>query len=771
MQKHDPDSYLLLLRTPANIKKWLNTEQDYISDYLPAVLQAQGTGPKAMRDQIKRMGNVLELIPDGTLRSIYYDEVGKYWPAFKKNYKLAKREVVSLPQLNKLKVDDKSLYFDFGFWTEGGCYYSMKGESKQRIATFTIEVLFFVTSESMPKYVCLFTNMWGISHVKAISTDDFSTVGSFKKCVEWLGPGFIFEGNDVHLNKVKLKVFYGTRRAAEPKFMGYNQHGDFYTWANGLYYRGEFFKTNKHGIVDLRHPIEDMEAFKALRPETHIMMGTEVHIIDTVDKFLESQSEESVRQYIDSGNAWKLSFYFLPFSSSLKVSDHDDDNFEFERKFKYMPPMKNYTYEVWARLMVDVYGDNGLVAVAYYHMTVHRDIIYKGNNSYMPILFFAGMKGSGKSTCARSLSRMFGEGSPDGVNLQSGSTATGIGRYMASMQNAIMWLNEYKNTLPEYTIGMLKGIADGSGKLTGRNTSGNETKTYVPRCSAVIGGQDLPTRDPALLSRTVPCEFDVTHRNRAKMDELLILEGHGVGASITCEVLQYRSIVKEKYVEIEPVITRIIRARAKETIGDVDDRLLLNVSTLLTTCLIIALPTIEADEDAEIDDIVNAMIDADENTYTVQLGFKLSKLCDVLMSKLKVQVDIQHTSDDVEQYFQVLMGMVERRIITEGTHYKITKTELGKALLYLRIGTIHSLYRQAAGSAGYAVMDLGTLKSYLTKHKSAIEYKEKGVKFQHENNGTSAMVMDYDLLNSYGIQFRMAQDLTRMLSDDNELMK
>lgn len=760
MQKHDPDSYLLQLRTPDKIKKWLASERDYISDYLPTLLQAQGTGPKAMRDQVKRMGEVLELIPDNTLRSIYYDEVGKHWPAFKKNYKLAKRETASLPQLNKLKVDDKMAFFEAGFWeNEDGTYWSIKGESKIRISTFTIKVLFFVTSESQPKYVCLFTNMFGISHVRAISTDDFTSVGSFKKCVEWLGPGFIFEGNDVHLNKVKLKVFYGTRRAAEPKFMGYNPHGDFYTWANGLYYRGEFYKTNKHGVVDLRHPIEDMEAFHALRPETHIVMGDDVHILESVEKFLETNSEESVRQYIDSGKAWKLSFYFLPFSTALKITDHDDDDFEFERKFKYMPTEKGFDYTKWAQLMIDVYNENGIVAIAYYHMSVHRDVVYKGNNSYMPMIFFAGPKGSGKSTCARSLSKMFGEGLPDGVNLESGSTATGIRRYMASMQNAILWLNEYKNALPEYTIGMLKGIADGSGKLTGRNTGGNETKTYVPRCAAVISGQDLPTKDPALLSRCIPCEFDAKDRNREKLDELVNWEAKGVGASITCEMLQYRSIIKEKYKDIEPIVTRIIRAKAKEAIGDVDDRLLLNVSTLLTVCLIIAQPQIEGDADADEETIITSMINAEESTYTVPLGFKLSKLAHVLMSKLKVQVDIQHTSDDVEQYFQVLMGMVERRIITEGYHYMIKKTETGKALLYLRIGTIHSLYRQEAGKAGYAVMDLGTLKSYLAKHKSAIEYKEKGVRFEHEKNGTSAMVMDYDLLNSYGIQFRTNMEL------------
>ncbi len=32
-------------------------------------------------------------------------------------------------------------------------------------------------------------------------------------------------------------------------------------------------------------------------------------------------------------------------------------------------------------------------------------------------------------------------------------------RYMSSAQNSIVWLNEYKNTLPSSTLGMIKGIA------------------------------------------------------------------------------------------------------------------------------------------------------------------------------------------------------------------------------------------------------------------------------------------------------------------------
>lgn len=779
---YDPDTWLLYLRTPDAIKKWLLSEKDYLTDYLPAVLQARGTGPKAVADAITQMGLKVELIEDDMLRKSYYDHISDYWPAFKKNYKLKKREInAPLPELEKLKKDVKEAFFKDMFWEEGGAYWTMNNnQGKFRMCTFTMEVLFFVRTNNEPKYVCSLRNIYGQSSIAAISTDDFVTLGTFKKSIERLGPGFIFEGSEVHLTKLKLKLFYGVKIADEPRFMGYN-HAGFYTWANGLFFDGSFYKSNKYGIVQLRHRIDTMDDFKELAPQTHVIFGDDEFVVDSPEKFFELNPEETVSSYISNGKVSKLSFYFLPFSTRIRVGQDEDDAFEFEKKFRYFEPDAKDpepSFSHWAKLMRAVYHDNGVVAIAYYLMSLFRDIVYKGNNNYIPLLGFFGPRQSGKSTCARSINKMFGEGLKDGVNLESGSTATGIRRYMASMQNAILWLNEYKNSLPEYTLGMIKGISDGSGKITGRNTSGNETKNYEPRCAVVLCGQDMPTKDPAILSRSIVCEFEAKNRDRDKLDELIGMENRGAGTVITCHLLSHRDRMKELYKKWEPYVTKYIRSEAKKKEIDADDRIILNVTSLLTTCLIISNPKVTSEHEPEsLEELMPLLINSTEREDDGEdLGFSLSHLANILIEKLRMQVEIQHTSDDVEQYFQVLMSLASKGLIRDGEHYMIKRGTDGTATLYLRTRYIHGLYRQAAQQQNMAVMDASTLTTYITKHKAYKGYEPKGVKFDHEPNKTSATLMNYDLLRSYGIELKMSKEIESMppalgVNDEPEFLK
>ncbi len=158
-KKEDPDSWLRKLHTPDEIKKWLQTERDFISDYMVAKCSAEGSGPKAVADQVKRLGEILELIPDDTVRSLYYDEVGGKWSAFKKHYKLLKRETAAtLPKLEKLEKENKAAFFDFGFWEKEGAYYTLDRGKDICICNFTIQILYFVRSDNQPKYVCIFRN-------------------------------------------------------------------------------------------------------------------------------------------------------------------------------------------------------------------------------------------------------------------------------------------------------------------------------------------------------------------------------------------------------------------------------------------------------------------------------------------------------------------------------------------------------------------------------------------------------------------------------------
>ncbi|MGD1959127.1 MAG: hypothetical protein ACFB2Y_09735 [Fulvivirga sp.] len=738
LRKHDPDSYLLQLRTKSKINNWLCQEEDYLSEYLlRECMEKAEEGAKAKADQIKVMAETLELIPDDVLRQTYYDNVANDWSAFKKSYKLKKREdAAKIQGLDKLKKNERADFFDFGFIEKDGAYWSMDGRGKTRICNFTLEMLYFVISSEEPKYVCQITNMFGEKHITAITTDNFTSVGTFRKSVGRFG-NFIFDGTDQHLNRIKTKLFHGVKKAIEPKYMGWNIEGKFYTWANGLYNEGHFFKADKYGMVQIKIPITTINDFKRLPSPCQILMNDEIFSITFVNDFIEEQGAETIEGYISANAAYLLNFYYLPFASSLKLFAEDDseDTFQFERMFKYNP--EGISFNEWAQLFYEVYGDNGIIGICFYIMALFRDIVFRENNSYTPMLGGFGPRQSGKSTWARSLCRLFGDPLPDGMNLESGSTTTAAGRYMASYSNALVWLNEYKNSLSDSVRGMIKGISDGNGKITGRKTSGNQVKVGNPRSCAILTGQDLPTKDPAIYSRNAACEFDGKRRKHEKFNELTHLEAENKLTTVTTELLAHRHLVQMDYGKLSLTQKAALRESYVEKEMRVDDRLLVNIVSLTAPIAIL------------------------KDAGKIELPFTWEKLEEVIEDKLTRQLAIQATADDVEAYFTVLMSMCGTPNFKYGEHYDIKKTSSGSVKLFLRTGAYHNSYERACNSGSGTPMSLGSIRAYLEKHYSFLE-KKSGIRFKNLNNPTSAHLFDYELLQAAGIEFSMTESINEM---------
>jgi DNA primase len=742
--KLDPDEQLKKLRTPDDLDVWFNSWQDYISGYL--VDQAESNEaftPKEKVEQVTEMGKVLELIQNEALRQTYYSDVCAKWPGFGKVYKLQKRKAdADLGEITNLEKENRAEYFDFGYFEEEGCYWTFEKKQKVMICNFTIQILYFVLSENEPKYVCIFRNMFGKVRIAAISTDDFTGVGTFKKAIGKLG-AYIFDGSETHLNKIKMKLFHGVKEAVQPRQMGFNPGGNFYTWANGIYFNADFIKSDKYGVVTLRSAISSLDQFKGLAPESQVEINGDLHIIRTPEEFIKANTKEKVEEMLVGNSVFLLRYYYLPFSTSLKLHADDDDNHELERMFRHFEK-PGLSFENWAKLIVSAYGKNGRTMILFYLASLYRDIIYKENMNYFPILYHFGLKGSGKSKAAESLAAMFGEFPEDGVSLEGGSTATGIRRYMASVRNGLIWLNEYKNDLPNHIIGMLKGIADGSGKMTGRATGGNETKNYKPLSAAIICGQDLPTKDPALFSRTLTSEFSEGSKTATDeyYEELKQLEKDGFTTSVTCEMLNYRDLMKQ-YRKVEREVSKTVRNKCKEVLDQAPmSRLIDNVSSVLAPFKILS-------EQANI-----------------KFPFTWDEIFEDLIEKIKLQVNIQAASDDVEQYFLVLQSLIGREIF-EGEHYKIQREADGITKLFLRTKPVHNFYLAAASRQGITQLGISTVRSYLEKHQSFIENREKGVQFSRLSNTTSAVIFNYDMLRRQGIEFKSEMNLKDMKAEDD----
>lgn len=253
----DPDEMLKRrCKSPEELEVWQRKRRDYIrGELFEACEKDAALGGHDKAAAMQRMGEVLELIENDTLRQVYYGDVCEAWPDFKRGYKLTKRGQDGLDKkaLESLG-DSRADYFDFGFFEKDGCFYCYNKKAEVRICNFTFDIQYFVLSSSEPKFVCHFTNMFGTSRTMAVTTDDFTSVATFKKCVARLG-NFIFEGNDEQLNLLKIKLFHGVPEAVQPRTMFYNPSGDFTTWSNGLLYQDRFFPADRYGIVRLERPV------------------------------------------------------------------------------------------------------------------------------------------------------------------------------------------------------------------------------------------------------------------------------------------------------------------------------------------------------------------------------------------------------------------------------------------------------------------------------------------------------------------------------------
>lgn len=753
----DPDSYLRGLvaqsekapkkkrgvtdeTTPAQrltvaVAGWLAHKKDYLTvRALEEAKKSEALGPVAIADAIRGLGELVEFIPETTRRETYIDALVSGWKLFKK-YKPKKRAEPSVKAddaLAKLKeIGDKNVTanHDFGFYEKDGSYYKLHQGHPKRLASFTIQILYFVKATVTPKYVCILSDIFKRVRPAVLTTDDFVAAQAFSKALARLH-GFVFEGSQDDLNNIRLKLYQGVPEAIEVERLGHSRDG-YYAWANGLFYQGQFFKADKYGFVQLEHAVTDAATIYKMKTESKLKIQGERQALNAPDEIFAQISEEEVQALCTAGHVQELTYHYLPNAANIvRGQESDDDTLS---KFRHYQT-GTLTFAEWATRMLAAYGtDNGRVLVAFYVAALFRDLIYAENNSYFPVLFHFGMPLSGKSTAARSLAYMFGTPfNNDGINIETGSTQTGMIRMLASVANGIIWLNEYKNTIDRKMLGTIKGIADGSGKTLGMATAGNETKVTAPRSAAMLGGQDLPTADPAIMQRCIVNEYDGrNHETLGKAQkELQELEQDGHCTAVTCEVLGHRPVLETGYRFAARSCTADLVAAGEKAIGTrPDSRAVLNLASILTP--------------------VKMLLDA----QALAFPFTYAELLGTLTGKMVQGTEFNEESGDVEVYLQTIAGL-PANVLQYGYHYHITKESNNKQVLFLRTTEVHGLYLEAAGRQRFTPLSVGTMRNYLKKHSSFIDVR-KHAYFPDQQTNFSAVALDYYMLReTHGIYFR-----------------
>lgn len=409
----------------------------------------------------------------------------------------------------------------------------------------------------------------------------------------------------------------------------------------------------------------------------------------------------------------------------------EDSVFQYEKGSMTLP--------IWLSKIDEVYreNDNGILLALYFLSSIFRDSVY-ASLRFFPMLFGFGQRASGKSTLAWSLSHMFGKPLKQ-INLSSG-TSVGISRRSAGYQNAVVWFDEYKNSLQPKMIEFLKGLYDGAGYLKGQYTNDNRTHSTEVNAGIFITGQDLPVADPALFTRTILLSFSKTtfsKEEEQRFRALQELEHSGGFSWISSDVSQHWEFFQSNFsAEFQKTRNALEKALKEKFVGVVEDRLLNNYAILLNTCNMMR-------EKLQLPD------------WFVEKAE--SGIVQALITHLQFLV----TSDDLAQFWDVFERMSERGLLIANREWALQspmtvtiKNRLGQQevfqnpdkeqLLFLRLKSVHGAYmeqfRRFYNQEGLAK---STLEHYL---KTSPAFLGSVDTWRFGDTNTSGIVFRYVLL-------------------------
>jgi DNA primase len=578
---------------------------------------------------------------------------------------------------------DEKMARKHGFFLHLNKYYFITRDGLFKASNFIIKPLFHIYSKSDNKRLVEIVNEYGFKRILDIPSKNFVGLENFRQSIFAEG-NYIFFGTSIHFMKILEHFSNDFPVCNELKTLGWQREG-FYAFANGIY-NGTWQKTDEFGIT--QH---------------------------------------------------KKTKYFSP-AFSIVYSDvrEDDDDYENDRYFIWQP--SPVTFGEWTKLMIDVYGEKAIIAIAFLVASTFRDLIYEKYKIF-PHLFLFGEKQSGKSQLAWSLSNIFFNNLP-AFNLNSG-TQVGFFRRLSRVKNCICWFDEYTNDIDEKRFQSLKSAYDGMGHEKGKMTKDSRTEITKVNSSCVISGQYLPTRDDnALFTRSILLSFErkkYTDEEIKLYDRLKEVELTGL-SSLVGEILQHRERVDRAYgMSFSGIMEKLKDELIRENLP-FDERLLRNFTSILTPVQIIMNTT-----------------DPLQFNFTYEQIYKLAK--DMIWN-LSIQIS---SSEAVASFWNIVESMLDRKEIKEGDDFKIitsigqftVKDKTGKEvtidftsnptlLLYIRFTKIHPLYMEAhRRQYGKNGVDMMSIEHYFKNHRAFIGWI-RGTRF--DTTTSSAFVFRYDQL-------------------------
>lgn len=636
--KRDADSYF----TNREIFDSL-PEQDFILWYAEKLF-ASSTSVDDQTIALHTVVNILTGIGNSTKVDFYIDQLKKHTGGQKKPWNNAMKQSKVNAKTDKRRnpiVTNTADSREFGF-TIRDCQYLIEDENGIRpLSNFILTPMFHVQDPTLSRRIFTIENTQHVKNIIELRSEELVSNDKFEAKVGEIG-NYVWSGGKSDLKKVKGFLFANMDTAILIKQLGWQQQG-FFAFGNGIFDGEQWHEADQYGIVKLQ----------------------------------------------DVGN------FYLP-SHSL-IYRHDRKMFLFEHNFVHQEGSSVTLREVTDQ-MFKVFGANGQIAFMFLVASLFHDIVaYATAPGWFPILDLFGPMGTGKTALAEMIAAFFTK--KKSINIDN-ATVAAMSDEVAAAANAVVVFNEYKNALDDSKIEFLKGIWDLIGRTRmSMNKDGQKEMTAVDS-GVIITGQEMPTKDPALFSRTIFLTFSKSKfsaEETEEFDKIAGLRRSGL-THLTMEIMSHRDKMEREY-------ERTFDEVSKEILKEVGDS---TEHTRIARNWAVPLAAYKVLKD-ELD-----------------INIDYASISRFVMDAVKRQAISCKTSDELASFWNVLQYLLsDKKIIADG-HFRIALTKNvtcrnGKeylwdephSILLIRKAGMIERYQETCRKIGYNFIPKESLEFYM----------------------------------------------------------
>lgn len=579
-----------------------------------------------------------------------------------------------------------------------GIHFAMGGNKIDTVSNFTIEPLYHVWSQNILENKKLFV----VRNAYEEAVLDFETgstisVERFSATVN-AKHNFMWKGNIQQLKLLMELIGYSVPRCEEVKILGWQPEG-FFAYTDKFVSNGEIVELNDYGI-----------------------------------------GKHNDRMY------------FSPSRSVLYKNAREDDNVYETLAFLNFQP-STISFEKWANLMVSAYPENGKYAVCYAFIAMFRDIVLRVDGN-CPHLYVWGSPGSGKSKMMESISSLFFH--PKRSYALNSGTDFALSRFLQVFRNTFHFLNELDDTtVKPIWLQWIKGAYDNEGRERGKGGSKNMTEVMKVNSAIGLAGQRIiNTDDNALPMRCIIRGFKslegvaIPEPQLKAYNELKSLEDLGGFNSLLIDLLEHRDYFAKEYANVFANIFIQVRKEIN------DKNLRWNERIGRNYCYLLAMAKLASDK--------------------FKLPFSYDSLYKEVIEQIN-EITIMITgTDSTSEFWRIVSMLIDGGMVGRGFHFDIKVVQgpvnlynkeytaiQATRLLYIRMETIHSMYRvHYRRDSGREGMNVKSLMSYLENREYYIG-SVKNNRFTGKVPGTneiksmitSCHVFDYDKMEAAGYYF------------------